>query len=599
MGDSHRVWTDPDCRDPSSSPLIPWATYFHAMLNPGHQPAHLMALSFTIYHNFVEFGSEDPSVSEQRWQFLDQAGSECLLGLVALLYFVARYALEVAGRLARAVVYFQLLDYFAGHFQPVLLDKSAWGRAASDANVTALRLSLLDAIYWDGPSLSHSTLQPSDNDTAPVMHSMCPRQGPFDAITAGRCPAAEEDMSGNRASQPSLPLGAPSEPHLRVYVYGREVDELLQLTGGHSYCSRGQWGADVLLAELLRISHVRTDDPAKADFFFVPAFGICLFEGNVFRVSQLDGIYRQLILKLPYFNQTNGRDHVFSFSSGLSAGVFPTWRQCMPEAIKLTPETELFNDMPFQTQPHYGVWQDIVIPGHLPWSEVLSLVGASKPVEKRTTLGVFMGRVDPSRGPHKQGDGIDSRQLLVELGRQNLTGLRIDDTQAPVAEHYRAMGDSRFCFVPRGKSGWSLRFFEALFAGCVPVLLSDKWELPFEELFDVTKFVIKWPAKRINTHLWSYLSQLPLDVVRRYHIEVVSHRCWYVYPPGPLTLSPDEAVISSACPSWRHENAFQAILMLLERKKRKSRTSPGTFYFPDATGQVLSTDGNVRPMVVR
>ncbi|CAE8618003.1 unnamed protein product, partial [Polarella glacialis] len=56
------------------------------------------------------------------------------------------------------------------------------------------------------------------------------------------------------------------------------------------------------------------------------------------------------------------------------------------------------------------------------------------------------------------------------------------------------MGNSRFCLVPRGRAAWSVRFFEALWAGCVPVLLSDYYEPPFDALFDITEFVIKWPV---------------------------------------------------------------------------------------------------------
>ena len=49
------------------------------------------------------------------------------------------------------------------------------------------------------------------------------------------------------------------------------------------------------------------------------------------------------------------------------------------------------------------------------------------------------------------------------------------------------MGDSVFCLVPRGRAAWSVRFFESLWAGCVPVLLSDHYQPSFDQLFDATE----------------------------------------------------------------------------------------------------------------
>ncbi|CAE7896464.1 unnamed protein product [Symbiodinium sp. KB8] len=91
---------------------------------------------------------------------------------------------------------------------------------------------------------------------------------------------------------------------------------------------------------------------------------------------------------------------------------------------------------------------------------------------------------------------------------------------------HEAYGDSRFCFVPRGKSGWSLRFFEVLFAGCIPVMISDKWELPFEDFLDVTRFVIKWPSTQIGPQLLSYLRSLPDSVVQNYMDEAAALCYW-------------------------------------------------------------------------
>jgi hypothetical protein len=53
------------------------------------------------------------------------------------------------------------------------------------------------------------------------------------------------------------------------------------------------------------------------------------------------------------------------------------------------------------------------------------------------------------------------------------------------------MRRSQYCLCPGGVEGWSLRVLDAVHVGCVPVLMSDRTELPYEGPLDWSKFTVK------------------------------------------------------------------------------------------------------------
>lgn len=406
-------------------------------------------------------------------------------------------------------------------------------------------------------------------------------------------PALAGDAPGLRAASQVDRLLVPplrNSPPFRVFVYDESLPELAPLIQGPGYCHGRQWGMDVGFHDFFRTAPLRTLDPWEADFFFVPAYAMCLRAAGVLDLADLRNAFAALIGALPFFNRTRGRDHVFSLHY---MDLFPGWQELAPVSIFLTPETEVsferhLAELSDHTKLLFDPFKDVAIPPIVPLGHVLALHRNAKPIGERSHLVVFAGRL--------WSDVQESSEVRSKLHDNfgHKPGVKVwvgDSSDEPFSPEDMAelMGDACFCFVPRGRAAWSVRFVEALWSGCVPVILSDHYEVPFNSLFDVAEFAIKWPVGRIDDALFDYLEGLPVNVVEAYALAAQRVRCWYLYPPpviswfGSRVTGELDAVESELCPGLSSSrNAFQAVVELLARRTRVSKTAmETTFYWPD------------------
>lgn len=547
------------------------------------------------YEKMMEWGLENVTK-------VDEQSKICLLGLVCMQYYFAHMLLHEVGSVEAAAEAFRMMDEHSGALHPDLFDKAAgYGKTwpVTADMLDSLRRALLRASVGGGrggPDRRRrfkSAFGLHDEDWAKVW-------GAWQPGGAGPAP-------GSRLEEPfgaAMP-GAP-RPSFRVYVYDPDtLPALRTLTRGGSFCKHNQWGMEVALHDWFLACPCRTDNPKEADFFFVPHYTSCLinhadtFEGC--DTKQLCEPTTQLFEEVlsssgSYLQMEGGQNHLFVWGSGMGAdGPFSTWRKWVPNAIFMMTETELWNPYKDVVEPSFTRYKDILVPGRLTVDDMISLGKLARPMDERDNLGHFIGwprpphpSVLPPETCQDSSCSLNVRSVLLALKEKE--PLFHVDVDVPYVESFMGLTSSLFCFVPRGKSAWSSRFFQTFFAGCIPVLLNDRYDPPFGEFVDLPSAVIKWPMTQVPA-LVDYLKQLAFeDAERMSQLWEAGKalKCWYAWPPSWIEwswLELNKSKFNATCEDWHLRNAYVAVTRLLATKVGSARSR---FYWPGATVEGLN-----------
>ena len=108
----------------------------------------------------------------------------------------------------------------------------------------------------------------------------------------------------------------------------------------------------------------------------------------------------------------------------------------------------------------------------------------------RRHLVFFAGKIG-------QGSPFRGGKLRVALrdSLQDTPEALIVEGQMSRGDYERALRESVFCLCPRGSRGWSPRLMEAVWYGCIPVVLADDYWMPQGCFWDWTALAVLIPEK--------------------------------------------------------------------------------------------------------
>uniref|UniRef100_A0ACD5YI93 Uncharacterized protein n=1 Tax=Avena sativa TaxID=4498 RepID=A0ACD5YI93_AVESA len=236
----------------------------------------------------------------------------------------------------------------------------------------------------------------------------------------------------------------------------------------------GKYASEGYFFQNIRESRFRTHDPDRADLFFVP-ISPHKMRGKGTSYENMTMIVKDyvegLMNKYPYWNRTLGADHFFVTCHDVGVRAF----EGLPFMVK--------NSIRAVCSPSYNVdfipHKDVALPQVL---QPFALPEGGNDIENRTNLGFWAG--------HRNS------KIRVILARvwENDTELAISNNRIN-----RAIGElvyqkqfyrTKFCICPGGSQVNSARISDSIHYGCVPVILSNYYDLPFNDVLDWRKFAV-------------------------------------------------------------------------------------------------------------
>ncbi|KAA3468531.1 putative arabinosyltransferase ARAD1 isoform X1 [Gossypium australe] len=237
----------------------------------------------------------------------------------------------------------------------------------------------------------------------------------------------------------------------------------------------------------------------------------------------------------PAWKRSEGRDHIFPIHHPWS---FKSVRRYVKNAIWLLPDMDSTGN--WYKPGQVSLEKDLILP-YVPNVDLCDAKCLLESESKRTTLLFFRGRL--------KRNAVRGGKIRSKIGAE-LTGAKdvvIEEGTAGEggkAAAQKGMRRSIFCLSPAGDTPSSARLFDAIVSGCIPVIISDELELPFEGILDYRKMAVFISSTDAVQPGWilRYLKSISSTQIREMRRNLAEYSRHFVYSNPAQPLGPEDLV---------------------------------------------------------